>query len=56
MSLFDSSTKRSFPSKVDSTVDNDQGTSSLDRASGGGAKIRKNDGGGGGGGNTDDVR
>ncbi|KAG2312688.1 hypothetical protein Bca52824_024245 [Brassica carinata] len=35
MSLLDSSTTRSFPSGVDSTVDNDQGTSSLVKASGG---------------------
>ncbi|KAL0689249.1 hypothetical protein Bca4012_088927 [Brassica carinata] len=45
MSLLDFSTTRSFPSEVDSTVDNDQGTLSLVKASGGG--------GGGGGGKTD---
>ncbi|KAF2540223.1 hypothetical protein F2Q68_00031127, partial [Brassica cretica] len=49
MSLLDSLTTRSFPSGVDSTVDNDQGTLSLVKASGGGTKIRKTDRGGGGG-------
>ena len=54
MSLLDSSTTRSFPSGVDSTVDNDQGTLSLVKASGEGTKIRKTCRGGGGG--KTDVR
>ncbi|CAF2073823.1 unnamed protein product [Brassica oleracea] len=56
MSLLDFSTTRSFPFEVDSTVDNDQGTLSLVKASGGGTKIRKTGGGGGGGGGKTDVR